>query len=330
MPISFRLRYFLGLIPSAQKIDSAWTALYKMRDELHLIETSKEFARYNELDHEIQSNDFQAKKNDIINLSLISSPENRLLSERAKLEHSKSIKDYFRFIQSPDFSRLSKIKASSDLERYYQLKEIVESPDFIKRKKETESLRYKDSTEFHKRHDFKALQKSSRIKLYFATLSSDQYRLFLELEISEKGKLSDKTKRKDPKVKIYRKFLNSKAYKNIKIVEELGLASKLEQLIQETSTKSFLEREAYLMNPSRFETTSDFAPFNEFTRLSKNSEIIFYLKSIKSAVYANYLKIDGSNDLARLIALRSEIENPEFKQRVAFLRNNSINWKRAR
>jgi hypothetical protein len=321
MSISFRLRYFLGLIPSAQKIDSAWTELYKMRDELNLIETSKEFARYNELDHEIQSNDFQAKKNDIINISMISSPENKLLSERSKLEYSKPIKDYFRFIQSPNFNRFSKIMASSDLERYNQLKKIVESPDFIKRKKEAESLRYKDSAEFHKRHDFNALQKSSRIKQYFATLSSDQYSLFLELEVSEKGKLSDKTKKKDPKVKIYRKFLNSRAYKNIKTVEELGLASKLEQLKQETNTKSFLDREAYLMNPSRFEMTTDFAPFNEFTRLSKSSEIKFYLKCAKSAAYANYQTIDGSNDLARLIAIRLEIENPEFKQRVAFLRN---------
>ena len=40
MSISFQLRYFLGLIPNAQKIDLAWAELYKMRDKLRLIEES--------------------------------------------------------------------------------------------------------------------------------------------------------------------------------------------------------------------------------------------------------------------------------------------------
>jgi len=321
MSFSFRLRYFLGLIPTAQKIDSAWAELFKMRDELHLIETSKELTRYNELNDLIQSNDFQAKKNDIINLNIIGSTENKLLTELANLEHLKQIKDYFRFIQSPDSKRLNKITGSADLVRYFELKKIVESPDFILRKKEVESLRYKDSPEFRKRNDFNALQKSARIKRYYAALYSDQYRLFLELEKTEKGKLDDPTKKKDPKFKIYRKYLNSSTYKNIKTVEELGLPAKLEQLKQETNTKSFLEHESYLKNAARFETTPDFVPFNEFTRLSKNSEIIFYLKCIKSSIYINHQQMVSSKELARLFVLRAEVENPEFKQRVAFLKN---------
>ncbi len=321
MSFSFRLRYFLGLIPSAQKIDSAWAELLKMRDELHLIEISNELNRYNELNRLIQSNEFQAKKNDITNLNLAGSAENKLLTERITLEHSKPIKDYFRFIQSSDFNRLNKITESSELARYFDLKKKVGSPDFILRKKEAESLRYKDSTEFRKRHEFNALQKNTRIKRYYATLSSDEYRLFLELESTEKGKLNDHSKKKDPKFKIYRKFLNSRAFKNIKIVEELGLPAKFEQLNQETKTKSFLERETYLKNAARFETTPDYVQFNEFTRLSNTSEIIFYLKCIKSSLYINYQKVVESKELARLIALRSEVENPEFKQRVAFLKN---------
>lgn len=323
MSFSFQLRYFLGIIPTAQKIDSAWAELFKMRDELHLIESSNELEQYNELNHLIQSNDFQAKKNDIINMSFIGSVEYKLLTERTNLEHSKPIKDYFRFIQSPDFSRLNKIALSSELIRYFELKKIVESPDFILRKKEAESLHYKDSPEFHKRKDFNALQKSVQIKQYFKTLASDQYRLFLELEATEKGKLDDHTKKKDPKAKIYRKFLNSRIYKNLKTVEQLGLPAKLEQLKQETSTKSFLDREAFLKNANRFETTPDYAPFNEFTRLSKSSDITFYLKCIKSYSYNNYQKMADSKELARLIVLRTEVENPGFKKQVAFLKNRN-------
>lgn len=321
MSFSFRLRYFLGLIPTAQKIDAAWAERLKMRDELHLIETSNELARYKELKHLIESDEFQARKNDIINMSLIGSVENKLLTERINLEHSRPLKDYFKFIQSPDFKRLNSITGSSELSRYFGLKTIVEAPDFIQRRKDAESLRYKDSTEFRKRKDFETLQKSARIKLYNATLSSVEYRLFLELEATEKGNLDDRSKKKDPKTKIYRNYLNSRVYKNVKIVEELGLPAKLEQLKQETSTKSFLERETYLKNAARFETTPDYAPFKEFNQLSKSSEIIFYLKCSKSSLYANYQKVVDSKELARLIELRSEVENPEFKQRVAFLKN---------
>ncbi len=321
MSFSFRLRYFLGLIPTAQKIDAAWAERLKMREEFHLIETSNELARYNELKLLIQSDGFLARKNDIINMSLIGSAENKLLTERINLEHSRPFKDYFKFIQSPVFNRLNSITGSSELSRYFGLKKIVEAPDFIQRKREAETLRHKDSTEFRKRKDLETLQKSARIKHYYTTLSSVEYRLFLELDATEKGNLDDRSKKKDPKIKIYRKYLNSRVYKNVKIVEELGLPAKLEQLKQETSTKSFLEREAYFKNAARFETTPDYAPFKEFSQLSKSSEIIFYLKVCKSSLYANYQKVVDSQELARLIELRSEVEKPEFKQQVAFLKN---------
>jgi len=321
MSFSFRLRYFLGLIPTAQKIDSAWAGLLKMRNELHLIEESKELARYNELKNLLQSNDFQAKKNDIINQSYIGSVEYKLISEKVDLERSQPIKDYFRFIQSPDFSRLNKIAGSTELARYFELKKIVGAADFISRKKDIESLHYKDSSEFRKRQELNSLQKSARIKRYYTTLASDEYRLFLELEITQKGKLEEHLKKKDAKIKIYQKFLNSRVYKNLKSVEDLGLPAKLEQLKQETNTKSFLAQEAFLKNASRYNTTPDYAPFNEFTQLSKSSEIIFYLKCINSSLYSNHQKVAVSKELSRLIVIRSEVEEPEFKQRVAYLKN---------
>ena len=321
MSSSFRLKYFFGLIPTSQKIDSAWTELFKMRNELHLIKTSKELARYHELKHLVQSNDFQTKKREIVNMSLNGSAESKLFTEWTNLEHSKPIKAYFRFIQSPDFVRLKNIAESSELARYHNLKKIVESPDFIRRKKEAESLRHKGSPEYIKRQEYNELQKSSRLKRYFATIASDEYRLFLELEGSEKEKLNDHSKRKDPKVKIYRKFLKSTAYKNLKTVEKLGLSAKLEQLKQETNAKSFLTREAFLKNAARYETTTDYPQFNEFTKLSKSSDIQFYIKYISSPLYINYQKIADSRELARLKDLRSKVEDPEFKQRVVFLKN---------
>ena len=321
MSSSFRLRYFFGLIPTAQKIDSAWTELSNMRNELLQIENSKEFARYNELNQLVQSNDFQTKKSEIVNLRFKDSHEQRSLTELARLEHSKPIKDYFRFIQSPNFDRLNKIAASKDLSRYFELQKIVEAPEFIRHKKEVESFHYKGSPEYIKRQEYDALQKNTRLKSYFATISSDEYRLFLDLEVSEKGKLNDDSGKNDPKFKIYRKYLNSKAYKNIQTVERLGLVAKLDELKQQVGDKSFIEREAFLKNAARFETTSDYPPYHEFAELSGSADIQFYLKTIKSPLYVNYQQVEGSKELARLMELRSMVEDPEFKQLVTFLKN---------
>jgi hypothetical protein len=321
MSSSFRLKYFFGLIPSTQKIDSAWAELLKMRDELHQIEISKELARYNELKHLVQSNDFQTKKCDIERLGFKGSAEDQLINERTKLEHSKPIRDYSKFVESSDFVRLKSITESSELARYFELKKIVESPDFIRRKKEAESLRYKGSPEFNKRRELNALQKNSSLKHYFATIASDKYRLFLELETTEKENLNDPSKKKDPRVKAYKEYLNSTAYKNLKTVDKLGLPVQLEQLKQETNAQSFLAREAFLKNKARYETTPDFPLFTELAGLSKSCEIVFYLKCIGSPLYANYQKIAESRELARLKELRLSVEVPEFIRQVAFLKN---------
>ena len=66
-------------------------------------------------------------------------------------------------------------------------KKIVESPGFIQRKKDVESLRYKGSPEYSKRQEYNTLQQSSRIKRYNITRTSDEYQLFLELDATEKG-----------------------------------------------------------------------------------------------------------------------------------------------
>ena len=320
MSFSFRLRYFFGLIPKTQKIESAWTELFRMRDELLQIEASAELARYNELKMQVESDDFQTKKREIINLSLKSSDEFHLLNELSTLEKLNPIRNYIKFIQSSDFERINSVIESAELKRYLELEEIVQSADFIQHRRETIALRYKGSPEYTKRREFLVLQKSSRLKKYHATLESEEYHLFLKLNGSDPEKLNS-LEEEDLKVKTYRHFLKSSAYKNILEVEKHDLPGKFKHLEHETSTEHFIEREAFLLNKERYSTTSDYPIFNEFTGLSKSSEIRFYLKCINSSAYANYREIVVSAALARLLELRLKVQDPEFVQRVAFLKN---------
>jgi len=320
MSISFRIQYFLGLIPNAQKIDTVWAELFKMRDELKALETSPELARYKELKLLVQSNDFQEKKRGIKELDFKTSDEYHILKELATLEHLKPVKNYFKFIQSADFEKVNTIAKSSNLARYYELEKIVHSPDFIRRKKETEALQYKGSPEFIKKREYETLNKSVRLKHYRNTIESEEYHLFLKLEAEEKGKRVN-LQEEDKKVKIYRHFLQSKAYKNILEVEKHDLTGKLQQLKIEINTKHFIEQERFLNDKNRFATTSDYPVFAEFTELSKSSDIRFYLKCINSSDHANYKEIVLSAALSRLQELKLKVKDPEFQQRAEFLKN---------
>jgi beta-glucanase (GH16 family) len=324
MSLSFRLRYLLGLIPSAAKIDSEWGALLKMRDKLNSIQNSKEFARYNELSGLIQSSEFQLQKNDIKSLKYAGSPESQNIQELARLEKTGPIKSYFSVLHSPQLERFQKISQSKALSRYQELKSVVESSDFQLRKKEMESLRYKGSPEYQKRQEYISLSRNRKLNQYFKTIESSEYLQFKEFDSSERRKVLEHDAaeiKKDPQMKRYLKFQNSGRYRNIKYVESIGLASKLEQLKEEINAKSFLEREAFLKDAKRYESSKDYPNFKEYSQLIKNEDIQFYRKFKDSQGYRNYEKVRDSWELKRLNELREITNEAEFKKRVAYLKD---------
>lgn len=326
MSVSFRLRYNLGLIPSAKKIDTEWADLLKMREKLLSIENSKELARYNELSSLIESSDFQFQKKEIQNLKYDGSLEYQTIRELNNLDKSKPIKEYFATSNSTQLERFKRISGGKELHRYEELKKIVESAEFLSRKKELEGLKYKGSPEYQKRQEFNSLSGSRKLKLYYDTLESCDYLVFKEYGSSEKKKEvehSDTKKKKDrdPQLKVYLKFQKSSRYANLKFIEQRGLAKKYEQLKQEVNTKSFIDRETFLKDTKRYETSKDYPAFKEFSQLSRNEDILFYQKFKTSPGYLNYQKISDSWELGRLMELRKETGAPEFIKKVAYLKD---------
>ncbi len=318
MSISFRLKYLLGLIPSTQKLDAAWDQLVSMRDNLQKIEESAELKRYNELKSLVESTEFQRKKREIEGLNFKSSEENRILNELKNLQKSKNLKLYQQMVNSPDMDKLKRISDGNNLRRYNELKKLVESPEFIKRRKEVESLDYKQSPEYKLEHEYQELKNSERLKTYYKTIASPDYLLYLELDPVMNGH-SGKLSEDDPKVKIYRKFLKSKEYENLKAVENQKLTEKFEQLKMQINAKDFLKRVSFLKDPKRYETTPDFTILNEFHSLEKSEEVKFYQKFSSSPLYRNYLQMKDSKELERYEKLKVQTSAEEFKQRVAFL-----------
>ncbi len=142
MSTLFRLKYILGLIPSAKKIDAEWKDLLEIRDELNALENSKDIQRCNELSLLIKSYDFQIQKKEIQNQNYKDSAENQLVTEYDQLEKSKSIRGYFKLLKSPQLPGFQKMEDSPELSRYHQLKKKVESHELQRNKKDPDYKEY--------------------------------------------------------------------------------------------------------------------------------------------------------------------------------------------
>ncbi len=320
MSVSFRLKYLLGFIPSAQKLDAAWDKLVAMRDNLSRIEASPELSRYNELKSLIESADFQHKKRDITGADFKQSSEFRLLQELKNLEKQKRIKQYFQLLSSADLAKFNKLADSDKMGQYRDLKTLVESPEFAKRKKEIESIDYKHSPEFKLQQEYQSLKNDERLKHYYKTIASSEYLHFMELEpLVKKGKVADD----EARMKVYHQFLKSKDYDNLKAVENANLPDRFEELKLKVASNEFTEREAYLKNPKRYESTMDFAKVKEYQSLEASDEIKFYKRFEHTALYKNYLQVKDSKDLKRLEELRVQTSAEAFKQKVNYLKDKN-------
>ena len=65
MTIAFRLKYALGLIPSADQLDARWDKLTRMRDELNQMERSVELKQFEDLKSLIASPSFQKHRREV-------------------------------------------------------------------------------------------------------------------------------------------------------------------------------------------------------------------------------------------------------------------------
>jgi hypothetical protein len=85
-----------------------------------------------------------------------------------------------------EFEKLHLFAGSDQLAKYNELDKLVNSSDFVQKRKEIESLRYKSSEEFAKEKEFLTLQKAKDIILYFRTIGGHELKRFKEMDGSDK------------------------------------------------------------------------------------------------------------------------------------------------
>lgn len=315
MSFMFGLKYRMGLIPGAEKFDSRWAKLLKMRDDLHRIEASDELARFHELDQLIHSSEFQQRKQEILEAKFVGSPEERQLKERAAIAGSRPVKRYFATKNSAKLSRFLSIKEGDKPAQYDELVDILSSESFVRNRNEVQGLSYKTSPEYAKRREFTALKKHKGLKKYYQTIASEQYRAFLEMDAVESPD------EHDPRTKGYRKFIHSAEYENVKSIEAKGLPEKFEALKQEISNEAFMEQERYLKDKKRYRGTEQYRQEQVFLALRKDADMRFYHKFLKSSEYQNFVRVSDSDELHRLNELNEVVEHADFKAQVIWLKD---------
>ncbi|HKK42817.1 MAG TPA: glycoside hydrolase family 16 protein [Bacteroidales bacterium] len=244
-----------------------------------------------------------------------------------------------------EFEKLKTFSESEQLARYNELNERVNSADFKNKRREIESLRYKDSEEYQKEKEFDGLRKAKDITLYFKTKSNAYLKQFRELEGSEKitefeelkkfiqsPEFQAKKKMKPIKFKNteeYQKLREFKALKKdpeIKAYLKAGLKEgnnksntilRYEELDKLVKTPEFQAKQK--MKPFTFKDTDEYKKFQEYTRLKNSPDIKEFYRFGSSKEYANFKNTDGSSRLERYGELKDYVATTEFKENKEYL-----------
>ncbi len=192
MSIAFRLKYTLGLIPSADQLDSRWDKLVKMRDELDQMERSDELEKYQKLKELIESSAFKQNQKEVEALQFAGSKEEKLILELLNLSKSASIRNYQKIATSAQLQRLEKILKDSRVTRFQELKSVVESPQFMDRRVSQKKKEYVKSDDFGVLQEFIALKRSDDIRFWMKFSQSDRYKSYLNtLESKDLKRMSE-------------------------------------------------------------------------------------------------------------------------------------------
>jgi hypothetical protein len=247
-----------------------------------------------------------------------------------------------------EFEKLHVFAESDQLARYNELNGLVNSSGFVQKRKEIESLKFKNSEEFAKEKEFFYLKKSKDIVLYFKTIGRHELKRFQDLDGSEKivefEKLEkvikspafrEKQAMKPIKFKDtpeYQKFIE---YKNLKGYPEIKAFLKFkgkEEIAKTKSVLRFEELEAFVrspeflakknMKPITFKDSQEYTKLLEYQRIKGSSEIKEFYRFKESKEYANYLNTHDSKRLGRYNELKEYIASPAFKEKKDYLLDN--------
>jgi hypothetical protein len=232
------LKLLLGMIPSTLKIEQAEKALVAEFEKLNTFSKSDKLTNYDKLNFLVNSSDFVQKRKEIESLQYKTSEEYSKEKEFNSLQKSKDIVLYFRTIASGILKKFKELDGSDKIKSYESLETLVKSLEF---KEKSKVKGFKDTDDYNKLEEYNRLKSSSEIKEYY-------------------------------------KFKSSKEYKNYLNIDGSKRLERFNELKEYTSTPEFKQQKEYLLDKKRFEKTEMFKEVQEYDKLKKDPDIIWYLQ----------------------------------------------------
>ena len=299
------LKLLLGMIPSTSKIEQAEKALITEFEKLNAFVGSDQLARFNELDGLVNSSEFVQKRKEIESLKYKNSEEYANEKEFLSLQKAKDILLYFRTISGHQLKRFLDMDGSEKIIAFEKLESFIKSPEF-KEKQKMKPFTFKDTEEFSKFLEYKALKKDPEVKAFFKSKGKEApsvtsiIKRFEELDTFVKSsaflakkkmkpvgfkdseeykKLLDyKRQKNSPEIKEFYRFMASKEYANYLNTHDSARLKRYKDLKDYVATPEFREKKSYLLDKKRFEKSEMFRKIQEYAKLKKNEDIIWYFK----------------------------------------------------
>ncbi len=299
------LKLLLGMIPSTSKIEQAEKALAAEFEKLTAFSESDQLARYNELNGLVNSSGFINKRKEIESLKYKNSEEYLKEKEFSGLRKAKDIVSYFKTTSNTYLKRFKEMDGSDKITEFEELEKFIHSPEF-RGKQKMKPVTFKDSEEYSKFKEFKSLRKDPEIKAFLKTGGKDETKKsktvlryeeldklvkssefqakknmkpFTFKDTEEYKKLLEYNRLKtSPDIKEFFKFKASKEYANYLNTEGSSRLARYSELKEFLATAEFREKKEYLLDKKRFEKTEMFKQLQEYDRLKKNPDIIWYFK----------------------------------------------------
>jgi len=299
------LKLLLGMIPSTSKIELAEKALITEFDKLHTFSESEVLARYNNLNALVNSADFMQKCKEIKSLQYKDSEEYSKEKEFNSLQKAKDIVLYFKTVSGTSLKRFRELDGSAKINEYELLEKFIESPAF-REKQKMKPFTFRDTDEYRKFDEYKTLKKDPEVKSFLKSKVKEEIKKsktilrFEELSAFIKSSefLAKKNMRpitfKDSEeykklleykrikstieIKEFYKFKTSKEYANFLNTDGSSRLARFHELKEYVATPAFKQRKEYLLDKKRFEKTDMFRDEQEYKKLKKNPDIIWYFK----------------------------------------------------
>lgn len=310
------LKLLLGMIPSTSKIEQNEKALINEYEKLLAFSESDQLTKYNELNPKVNSSDFIQKSKEIQSLKYKNSEEFAKEKEFHSLQKSRDIVLYFKTIAWNDLKRFKDMDGSDKIKEFEALEKFILSSEF-KQKEKMRPVTFKDTDEYRKFLEYKALKADPEIKSFLKASGKEEIKKsktilrYEELDTLIKSSafhakknmnpitfkdteeykklLEYKRLKKSLEIKEYYKFKSSKEYANYLNTEGSTRLARFIEVKEYVATAEFKAKKEYLIDKKRYEKTEMFKEAREYEKLNKSAEIIWYFK-VKDSSRFNILK----------------------------------------